>query len=157
MDPEIPELGPGPEPVNSAVRGADYTVFIEKEQAGAAVRSFRLLPPYSIGIYSTARKFPPYSRVRVWAGPTKKGISANVLFPMQKIQAGCIIGKNSGYTKIRRKIRQQKIPKTDSRFLHIELLSREAWTSKDTKFFTPSTPPCVPFGTRRFQQLTCTD
>ncbi len=46
--------------------------------------------------------------------------------------------KNSGYTKIRRKIRQQEIPKTDSRFLHIELLSREAWTSKDTKFFTPS-------------------
>ena len=71
-------------------------------------------------------------------GPRKKGISANVLFPMQKIQAGCIIGKNSGYTKIRRKIRQQEIPKIDSRFLHIELLSREAWTSKDTKFFTPS-------------------
>ena len=35
---------------------------------------------------------------------------------------------------------QQEIPKTDSRFLHIELLSREAWTSKDTKFFTPSVP-----------------
>ena len=46
--------------------------------------------------------------------------------------------KNSGYTKIRRKIRQQKIPKTDSKFLHIELLSREAWTSKDTRFLTPS-------------------
>ena len=46
--------------------------------------------------------------------------------------------KNSGYSKIRRKIRQQKIPKTDNKFLHIELLSREAWTSKDTKFFTPS-------------------
>jgi hypothetical protein len=48
--------------------------------------------------------------------------------------------KNSGYSKIRRKIRQQKIPKTDNKFLHIELLSREAWTSKDTKFFTPSFP-----------------
>ena len=32
----------------------------------------------------------------------------------------------------------QKIPKIDSRFLHIELLSREAWTSKDTRFLTPS-------------------
>ena len=50
--------------------------------------------------------------------------------------------KNSGYTKSRRKIRQQKIPKIDSKFLHIELLSREAWTSKDTRFLTlsPSQP-----------------
>ena len=47
--------------------------------------------------------------------------------------------KNSGYTKSRRKIRQQKIPKIDSKFLHIELLSREAWTSKDTRFLTLST------------------
>ena len=46
--------------------------------------------------------------------------------------------KNSGYTKSRRKIRQQKIPKIDSKFLHIELLSREAWTSKDTRFLTLS-------------------
>ena len=90
MDPEIPELGPGPEPADPAVRGADHAVFIEKEQAGAAVRSFRLLPPYSVGIYSIAGKFPPYSRGRVWAEPTKKGISANVLFPMQKIHSGCI-------------------------------------------------------------------
>ena len=45
---------------------------------------------------------------------------------------------NSGYTKSRRKIRQQKIPKIDSKFLHIELLSREAWTSKDTRFLTLS-------------------
>ena len=48
--------------------------------------------------------------------------------------------KNSGYTKSRRKIRQQKIPKIDSKFLHIELLSREAWTSKDTRFLTLSPP-----------------
>ena len=48
--------------------------------------------------------------------------------------------KNSGYTKSRRKIRQQKIPKIDSKFLHIELLSREAWTSKDTRFLTLSSP-----------------
>ena len=33
---------------------------------------------------------------------------------------------------------QQKIPKIDSKFLHIELLSREAWTSKDTRFLTLS-------------------
>ena len=46
--------------------------------------------------------------------------------------------KNSGYTKSRRKIRQQKIPKIDSKFLHIELLSREAWASKDTRFLTLS-------------------
>lgn len=46
--------------------------------------------------------------------------------------------KNSGYTKSRRRIRQQKIPKIDSKFLHIELLSREAWTSKDTRFLTLS-------------------
>ena len=46
--------------------------------------------------------------------------------------------KNSGYAKSRRKIRQQKIPKIDSKFLHIELLSREAWTSKDTRFLTLS-------------------
>ena len=46
--------------------------------------------------------------------------------------------KNSGYTKSRRKIRQQKIPKINSKFLHIELLSREAWTSKDTRFLTLS-------------------
>ena len=56
--------------------------------------------------------------------------------------------KNSGYTKSRRKIRQQKIPKIDSKFLHIELLSREAWTSKDTRFLTLSFSlailvPCV--------------
>ena len=48
--------------------------------------------------------------------------------------------KNSGYTKSRRKIRQQKIPKIDSKFLHIELLSREAWASKDTRFLTLSFP-----------------
>ena len=48
--------------------------------------------------------------------------------------------KNSGYTKSRRKIRQQKIPKIDSKFLHIELLSREAWASKDTRFLTLSHP-----------------
>ena len=58
--------------------------------------------------------------------------------------------KNSGYTKSRRKIRQQKIPKIDSKFLHIELLSREAWTSKDTRFLTLSSKfnacfcPCFP-------------
>ena len=46
--------------------------------------------------------------------------------------------KNSGYTKSRRKIRQQKIPKINSKFLHIELLSREAWASKDTRFLTLS-------------------
>ena len=46
--------------------------------------------------------------------------------------------KNSGYTKSRRRIRQQKIPKIDSKFLHIELLSREAWASKDTRFLTLS-------------------
>ena len=49
--------------------------------------------------------------------------------------------KNSGYTKSRRKIRQQKIPKIDSKFLHIELLSREAWASKDTRFLTLSLFP----------------
>ena len=49
--------------------------------------------------------------------------------------------KNSGYTKSRRRIRQQKIPKIDSKFLHIELLSREAWTSKDTRFLTLSKSP----------------
>ena len=54
--------------------------------------------------------------------------------------------KNSGYTKSRRKIRQQKIPKINSKFLHIEVLSREAWASKDTRFLTlsarfPSIPP----------------
>ncbi len=32
----------------------------------------------------------------------------------------------------------QKIPKTDSKFPHIERLSGEAWASKDTKFLTPS-------------------
>ena len=47
--------------------------------------------------------------------------------------------KNSGYTKSRRKIRQQKIPKINSKFLHIEVLSREAWASKDTRFLTLST------------------
>ena len=54
--------------------------------------------------------------------------------------------KNSGYTKSRRKIRQQKIPKIDSKFLHIELLSREAWTSKDTRFLTLSNSkhPAIP-------------
>ena len=46
--------------------------------------------------------------------------------------------KNSGYTKSRRKIRQQKIPKINSKFLHIEVLSREAWASKDTRFLTLS-------------------
>ena len=46
--------------------------------------------------------------------------------------------KNSGYTKSRRKIRQQKIPKINSKFLHIEILSREAWASKDTRFLTLS-------------------
>ena len=51
--------------------------------------------------------------------------------------------KNSGYTKSRRKIRQQKIPKIDSKFLHIELLSREAWTSKDTRFLTLSIQQAV--------------
>ena len=48
--------------------------------------------------------------------------------------------KNSGYTKSRRKIRQQKIPKINSKFLHIEILSREAWASKDTRFLTLSIP-----------------
>lgn len=38
MDPEIPQLGPGPEPADPAVRGADHAVFIEKEQAGAAAQ-----------------------------------------------------------------------------------------------------------------------
>ena len=38
MDPEIPELGPGPGPADRAVRGADHAVFIEKEEAGAAVQ-----------------------------------------------------------------------------------------------------------------------
>ena len=46
--------------------------------------------------------------------------------------------KNSGYTKSRRRIRQQKIPKINSKFLHIEVLSREAWASKDTRFLTLS-------------------
>ena len=58
--------------------------------------------------------------------------------------------KNSGYTKSRRRIRQQKIPKIDSKFLHIELLSREAWASKDTRFLTLSvgtgdSPLTIPF------------
>ena len=57
--------------------------------------------------------------------------------------------KNSGYTKSRRKIRQQKIPKINSKFLHIEVLSREAWASKDTRFLTlspldKSFPKCFP-------------
>ena len=60
--------------------------------------------------------------------------------------------KNSGYTKSRRKIRQQKIPKIDSKFLHIELLSREAWTSKDTRFLTLSYPPLP---NRYFSSLFC--
>ena len=50
--------------------------------------------------------------------------------------------KNSGYTKSRRKIRQQKIPKINSKFLHIEVLSREAWASKDTRFLTLSPEGC---------------
>ena len=57
--------------------------------------------------------------------------------------------KNSGYTKSRRKIRQQKIPKINSKFLHIEVLSREAWASKDTRFLTLSSS-IHPF---RFKQL----
>ena len=52
--------------------------------------------------------------------------------------------KNSGYTKSRRKIRQQKIPKINSKFLHIEVLSREAWASKDTRFLTLSGREVVP-------------
>ena len=42
--------------------------FIEKEQAGAAFASFRLLPPYSRG--------------RVWAEPTKKALLREIIpFP----------------------------------------------------------------------------
>ena len=63
--------------------------------------------------------------------------------------------KNSGYTKSRRKIRQQKIPKIDSKFLHIEVLSREAWASKDTRFLTLS-PSSDMFAAALFHQgLSC--
>ena len=64
--------------------------------------------------------------------------------------------KNSGYTKSRRKIRQQKIPKINSKFLHIEVLSREAWASKDTRFLTLSLPSSDMFAAALFHQgLSC--
>ena len=96
------------------------------------------LPPDPIGIYSIARKFPPYSRGRgVGRVYEKWHICKCLVFHAENL-VKVYTQKNSGYTKSRRKIRQQKIPKINSKFLHIEVLSREAWASKDTRFLTLS-------------------
>lgn len=138
MDPEIPQLGPGFEPADPAVRGTDHAVFIEKRTGRSSCTIIPAAPTLSVGIYSIARKFPPYSRGRdVGRAHEKWHICKCLVFHAENLLK-VYTQKNSGYTKSRRKIRQQKIPKIDSKFLHIELLSREAWASKDTRFLTLS-------------------
>ena len=83
--------GPGFEPADPAVRGTDHTVFIEKNRqeqlhsnSGCShliMSAFAVLP----------ENFHLIPEDWVWAEPTKNGISANVLFFMQKICSRCII------------------------------------------------------------------
>lgn len=138
MDPEIPELGPGPEPADPAVRGTDHAVFIEKRRGRSSCTVNPAAPTLFRRHLQYCQKIPTlFQRPGVGRAHEKRHI-CKCLISHAKKSLRAYKQKNSGYTKIRRKIRQQKIPKTDSKFLHIELLSREAWTSKDTRFLTPS-------------------
>ena len=72
MDSEVPELGSGPEPADRAIWRTADTVSIKRKSQGGHNSIIWPPQPYSIGIYSIARKSQPYSGGRVWAEPTKK-------------------------------------------------------------------------------------
>ena len=116
MDPEIPQLGPGFEPADPAVRGTDHTVFIEKNRqeqlhsnSGCShliMSAFAVLP----------ENFHLIPEAWVWAEPTKNGISANVLFFMQKICSRCIIKRILVILKVEGKFDNRKFLKSTANF-----------------------------------------
>ena len=138
MDPEIPQLGPGFEPADPAVRGTDHAVFIEKRTGRSSCTIIPAAPTLSCRHLQYCQKISTlFQRQGCGQSPRKMAYLQMSCFHAENLLK-VYTQKNSGYTKSRRKIRQQKIPKIDSKFLHIELLSREAWTSKDTRFLTLS-------------------
>ena len=116
MDPEIPQLGPGFEPADPAVRGTDHTVFIEKNRqeqlhsnSGCShliMSAFTVLP----------ENFHLIPEDWVWAEPTKNGISANVLFFMQKICSRCILKRILVILKVEGKFDNRKFLKSTANF-----------------------------------------
>ena len=120
MDPKIPWLGSGAEPVDRPVWGKADPVFI-KRKARAAPNKRTAAPALFHRHSEHCRKNPALFLRPGVGGAHQKHALRGLCFGARK-QAKMNKESRSGYTINRKTNRQQEIHRIDSKILHIELL-----------------------------------
>src|SRR5699024_9684109 len=89
MDPEIPQLGPGFEPADPAVRGTDHAVFIEKRTGRSSCTIIPAAPTLSCRHSQYCQKISIlFRRTGCGQSPRKMAYLQMSCFPCRKFAQG---------------------------------------------------------------------